>query len=52
MKLTSLFIVSECGDNAFCQDSNEGKKCKCIEGYEGDPLTSCKVMQINFWEKI
>lgn len=30
-----------CGSNALCTVQNHQPNCRCIEGYEGDPYTSC-----------
>lgn len=32
-----------CGINAVCKTLNHNPSCTCIEGYTGDPLSSCHV---------
>lgn len=32
-----------CGVNAYCNVYNHNPVCSCIEGYTGDPFTSCYI---------
>uniref|UniRef100_A0A182XBR0 EGF-like domain-containing protein n=1 Tax=Anopheles quadriannulatus TaxID=34691 RepID=A0A182XBR0_ANOQN len=36
-----------CGSNALCTVQNHQPNCRCIEGYEGDPYTSCNPVIIH-----
>lgn len=33
-----------CGDNAQCTVINHNSVCSCLQGYTGDPLTSCSLL--------
>jgi hypothetical protein len=33
-----------CGINAICQTLNHNPSCTCIEGFTGDPLSSCHII--------
>lgn len=36
-------VGSVCGDNAECKVKNHKPVCSCPRGYDGDPLSSCRI---------
>lgn len=38
-------LRAPCGANAYCKARNHSPTCICLEGFEGDPFTSCRQRQ-------
>lgn len=40
--------IGICGFNALCSTQNHQPKCSCIEGFEGDPYTACRMRESEY----
>jgi len=40
--------IGICGFNAVCSTQNHQPKCSCIESFEGDPYTACKMRESEY----